>query len=347
VLRPTREASVPPAGIAEVRQSPSESSVPPPRSPDGLQLSRESSISPPAVAEARQAPSEAPLPPAAVVEARQEQRLPPATRPQKKKSRRGLVLAGLAAVGLLGGGVAAIYAPVDYAEIWSKLVGGTQDEDGGPGPVDTRNTGEQIAEFLQNYRPGGCFFASPAEISGDKVTIVGFGQQEPVRRLLGEFKQKFGQEPDIRLQEVSTPQCVVVGALDQLVRSGPGSPALELDRAVVRSGENLSGTVSGFGDRHLEILVVDNQGLVQKLQYDKAGDAASFNVLLEGQLAEPQPQLILSVASAGPLRSLSEPWPGGFIQANDLMPKLLEEVKGRQGDVVAAAKYFTFGADVP
>jgi hypothetical protein len=110
----------------------------------------------------------------------------------------------------------------------------------------------------------------------------------------------------------------------------------------------LSGTTSGVGARHIEILMVDHQGLVFNLSRlpgdltERQDDAVSFAITLEGEPTRPEPQLIVSLASGAPLQSLVGPWPDGFIPAGDLIPSLLDEVASRPDGVAATAGYFTF-----
>jgi eukaryotic-like serine/threonine-protein kinase len=209
-------------------------------------------------------------------------------------------------------------------------------------PMSPLNRNE-VVTYLREYPGGDCFFASPAEVRDTRVFIVGLGREEAFRRLLSDFKNSFGVEPHIHLQVVSDDQCVIVGAVAQLFSESINPPALELDRDIVRTGQILSGTVSEFGDAFVEILVIDNQGLVQRLDHESSGRRMNFRVQLEGVVSQPQPQLVVSIVSNKPLLSLRQTWPRGYIPARQLVPELLSEVSRSRADVAAAVRYFTFG----
>jgi hypothetical protein len=264
----------------------------------------------------------------------------------------GLFLASCSLAAVLLIGVGGWY----YVENWSREWREARplpvaDADATPPVSDPEPSPRRAAEmvdFVRSYEGGDCLWAVPRELEEDQVAIIGLGRQEPIEKLLFDFKDRFGVEPAMQVQPVMEAQCIVVGALHRLIRDGSGRLALELNRHAVQSGQVLSGTVSGLGALHIEILLVDHQGLVFNISRlpgdltERQGDDVTFAVTLEGQPARPAPQLIVSLASDAPLRSLAEPWQDGFIPAGDLIPSLLDEVGSRPDGISATTGYFTF-----
>jgi serine/threonine-protein kinase len=202
-----------------------------------------------------------------------------------------------------------------------------------------------IRSYVNSYDGGSCFFAFPAQIGDRRAEIIGYGnRREDFDALRAAFQQRFGFEAAIELRQVSEPQCIVVEALGKLTTQGAQPPVLDLNQGILRSGETLQGTVSGFGGRHLAVVMLDNYGFVHNLAgfVTRDDDVVRFNIPLH--LQNPmdfEPQLVVSVASAEPLRSLDLEQ---YVAASDLISSLLEEIASKPEGLATTVGYFKFGS---
>ena len=118
------------------------------------------------------------------------------------------------------------------------------------------------------------------------------------------------------------------------------APRLTIGETNLRSGQALTGTVEGYGDRNIELLLVSDEGTVHNTSVllKPGTDGKTFNLRMQ-RVGVPgaQPQLLVAIASTGPLEALKtrEATP-----AEQLFPAILAEA-ARTGQVVSAtAKYF-------
>lgn len=208
-----------------------------------------------------------------------------------------------------------------------------------------RFSAADIRGFVTGYDGGACFFAFPADIGEASAEIIGYGnQRRSIDALRSSFQARFGFDAAMEMRSVTDDQCVVVEALGQLTSQAAAPVALDLSQGVLRSGRSLSGTISGLGDRHLALLMLDNFGFLHSLEGYVVREAgtARFEIkeMTTANQMDFQPQLILSVASAEPLQSLALQQ---SLPARELFPALLREVAGKP-DLSTAIGYFMFGS---
>jgi serine/threonine-protein kinase len=217
-----------------------------------------------------------------------------------------------------------------------------------PEPPAPSFTSADIQAHVAGFDGGNCFFAFPDRIGDGRAEVIGYGnQRQPFDALRDGFAQRFGFDAAIEMRAVTDDQCAVVEALDELNTRGDNSVGIDLSRGVVRSGSSLSGTISGLGDRHLGLLMLDNFGFVHNLRnyatVNKDNGTATFEIngLSTANPMEFQPQLVLSIASEEPLRALDLEQPA---PASQVLPALLEEVAAKPEGLATAVGYFKFGS---
>lgn len=215
-----------------------------------------------------------------------------------------------------------------------------------PNPPLPRFSAAEIRGFVTGYDGGSCFFAFPTDIGEGSAEIIGYGnQRRSFDTLRSTFQARFGFDAAMEMRTVTDDQCVVVEALGRLTSRAAAPLSLDLSHGVLRSGRSLSGTISGLGDRHLALLMLDNFGFVHSLDgyVNREAGTARFEIkeMTTANRMDFQPQLILSVASAQPLQSLalqqSRP-------AQELFPALLREIAGKPENLSTAVGYFMFGS---
>jgi eukaryotic-like serine/threonine-protein kinase len=364
---PARQPSLPPA---------SQQSHPPSRDPSHVHeaLARESSrpptgqSAPPPVA-----PHGDPTRPPVTAPAS----APPTERPrqaehrrEKRKSRAGLIAGGLAMTAVLiaavGGWAYVEYwsAPYVTAEVEPEIIPVPEPQDPAAQEPGTQEPGTQepeiqepeilepsfteadLREHVSSHDGGACYFAFPADVGDGQAEIVGYGNQRaPFDALRDSLRARFGFDAAIDVRTVSDHQCVMVEAFARLAAADAAPVALDLSHSVLRSGGSLSGTISGLGNRHLSVLMVDNFGFVHDLGGYVTRDegTASFEIgeLTTASQMDFQPQLVLSIASAEPLQSLDL---AQSLPASDLVPSLLEEIASGADGLATDIGYFKFGS---
>jgi eukaryotic-like serine/threonine-protein kinase len=171
-----------------------------------------------------------------------------------------------------------------------------------------------VRDHVNSHDGGNCYFAYPTDVGDGRAEIVGYGNQRaPFNALRDSFRARFGFDAAIDVRNVSDDQCVMVEALGSLAAASAAPVALDLSHSVLRSGGSLSGTISGLGDRHLSLLMVDNFGFVHDLAGYVTRDegTASFEIdqMTTASEMDFQPQLVLSIASADRCNRSTSPSP--------------------------------------
>ena len=173
-------------------------------------------------------------------------------------------------------------------------------------------TMEDVAAYIRGYAGGPCFFLNPISVSRREASVEAYGPDAgPFQAFDAAFQRAFGFEAQIQLRPIEPLQCPVVEFLAQQAAARPANaPKLRLDRDRLRSGEELRGAVEA-GDRALQLLLVDADGLVHDLAPYLSRDvsrargegprASDFAVRLETEPGRPRGQLLVAVSSREPI----------------------------------------------
>ncbi len=178
-------------------------------------------------------------------------------------------------------------------------------------PTDLRH---RITEFLDAYDGGGCFFVEPVTVEDGDASLEGFGTSASpsvppasFELLDREFERQFRFEARIGVHWVTPEQCPAVNFLSR-TRKQPGTaPRLEIDASALRGGGSLTGSIAEFGDRHVELLLVGDDGYVSyatKLLRSTGGTKTFSFRPRQDKPGPPQPQLLFAIASSKPLETL-------------------------------------------
>ena len=258
-------------------------------------------------------------------EARKSRDTGPAAAPRPTKRRLGLRLAATGALGLLvvGGGLAAY-------QFYFKAPTLLTDPD-------------QITRFVIDFDGGDCFYATPVQVGANAAIIVGLGASvAPFQQLDSAFTRAVGFEPNIGVKQVTAAQCPALSFLGRLRPGLANAPRITVEGGTnVQSGQPLRGAVENFGTRHIDLLLVTDDGFVQNITYllKPAAEEKSFVLRLGRSDREsgPLPQLLIAVASSKPLLALSPHRPA---KAEELFSLALDEANRSGQQPGAAAAYF-------
>jgi serine/threonine-protein kinase len=159
-----------------------------------------------------------------------------------------------------------------------------------PGPLPSR---ERIIDFVNTYDGGDCFFILPETIEDGKATLEGLGSSvAPFDVFDYEFRRQLEFEPFVGVHQVTPEQCPAVSFLSRTKNQRGTAPRLNINTAGLREGDALTGSVAELGDRHVELLLVSDDGYVSNVtEYLKlSGNTMTFSFkLLKKNPGPPSP----------------------------------------------------------
>jgi hypothetical protein len=243
----------------------------------------------------------------------------------------------------LGVGTVAYYFVRDL--VWPPIHVATHSPDlGSTDPRKPESTGEpvrppadlrtRITEFLDGYSGGDCFYVEPVTVGSDDAYLEGLGtspspSEAPAafELLDREFERQFGFEARIGVHWVAPEQCPAVNFLSR-TRKQPGTPPrLDIDVSGLRGAPRtaLTGSVAEFRDRHIELVVITDDGYVVNVteHIGPTGNTFSFNPVRNNP-GPPRPQLLFAIASSKPLQALKLPPDGS--RADQVFAQALAEM---------------------
>ncbi|SFR64914.1 protein kinase domain-containing protein [Litoreibacter janthinus] len=202
--------------------------------------------------------------------------------------------------------------------------------------------GTQLA-WLKDYITDDCVYQAIRSTDGDSVSIEGFATSPaPFEVLLKDFEAAHGVEPDIGVRIVRDSQCPVLDFVTRLGRSGASSPVLELDTDVLKSGDTLSGKLTGVLGRPVYLFLVSAKGgafnLTSLLQPEPDGSQSfRFGMNSSGEDGS-VPQMIVAVTTRSRLVTANAARNGADVAA--LMPIIETEIQTSGSDAAASVQYF-------
>jgi serine/threonine protein kinase len=176
--------------------------------------------------------------------------------------------------------------------------------------------GERIRQFVKTYDGGDCFFVEPVTVAEANATLEGYGRSAaPFTTLDTEFKRTNGFEASVGYHVVSQPQCAAISFLGRLRGPRDSVPRLDISAGNLRSNGYVSGAVGDFGNRNVELLMVDHEGNVLSLTslLKGDGDPKSFTINLQrGDAGPARLQLLVVLVTSKPLEALKVRQPGSL-----------------------------------
>jgi len=210
-----------------------------------------------------------------------------------------------------------------------------------PGTAGQLSRIRSITQYVNDYDGGECFFVTPISIGETAARIEGYGASvAPFQALDSDFKKTNGFEADIGVRQVTAKQCPAITFLGQLRAQRNAAPQLDIGQTNLRSGGVLTGTIDGYGNRNVELVLVSDDGSVNRLTplIKTNADRKSFNLRMQlNGASTAQPQILMAIVTAQPLNALQTSQPA---DASQVFPAALAEA-ARTGQIIgAAARYF-------
>jgi hypothetical protein len=177
-------------------------------------------------------------------------------------------------------------------------------------------------------------------VSETSASLEGFSASPaPFGVLDDAFKAAHGLEANIDVVLVNASQCPAVTFLSRARTIPASAPQLKVSATSLRSGQTLSGTIENPANRHVEVLLVDDDGQVHNLTrlLQSGSGGQTFRVQLDLSGTGSQPQLLMAIASNQPISALKQAETGN---AAVLFPRVLDEAARAGLSLAVAAKHF-------
>jgi hypothetical protein len=204
-----------------------------------------------------------------------------------------------------------------------------------------RSAEEKARAFVASFDGGECFLVEPLPGATKPHEYQAVGRAvEPARRFDSAYKRDVGVEAALTMAPITTEQCPALDLIRLAAPDARQAPRLTLQHYQVGLGQPLSGTISNLAQRRPYLVLVDNDGLVHRLEtkVDASGDSATFSVPLTADANSVGPmQMLLAIVSAKPVPALD-----ALRSANlkSIASRLVEDVRGASAAV--GADYFKF-----
>jgi len=260
----------------------------------------------------------------------------PGTAPGTEKTEPGTVPGGTTA----GPGI----GPTTPDTTEPKTGGGTTTTDTEK-PDDKVGLVAQQLAWVRDYSGGDCFFATATSMNGKATEIEGFGDSvDSFKSLLTDFTKRFETEPEIGVRLIRPKQCAVPQFLNGLAHSSGNPPDLSLVKYELIDRDPMSGQVQMLPSKQTYLILVDHDGVAHNLDriLKRDGDLAKFSIALGLGTGKEEdkgavPQVLLALATSDTLEAMQVTAP---TPASDLLPRILDEIKSKNMDGAATARYF-------
>ena len=171
----------------------------------------------------------------------------------------------------------------------------------GPSPAAPASPEEKAKAFVASFNGGDCFLIEPLPGATKPHEYQAVGREiEPFRRFDLAYKQEIGVEADLTVAPISAAQCPALDLVRLSAPDGQHRVRLTLKNYEVGLGKPLLGTISNLEGHHLYLVLVDNDGVVHKLdtKVEAAGNSATFSVPLTPDANSVGPmQMLLAIVS--------------------------------------------------
>jgi len=208
-------------------------------------------------------------------------------------------------------------------------------------PVARATPEDKAKAFIANFDGGDCFLVEPLPGAMRPHAYQGVGREiEPFRRFDSAYKREVGVEADLTLAPISAAQCPALDLVRLAASAGQERPRLMLKTYEVGPGKPLLGTISNLQGRRPYLVLVDDDGLVHRLEakVEPGGDSATFNVPLTPDASSVGPmQMLLAIVSDKPIPALDTLHSASL---KSIASRLIDDA--RRASASVEADYFKF-----
>ena len=212
-------------------------------------------------------------------------------------------------------------------------------------PAPTAPTEDGIRAFLRQFDSEPCFAAWLVRAGPGNATIESFGEgAAAVTRLDQSFRNTFGFDARINYRSLAHAQCPLAAFLAREQSRGGRKPGVSLKADALRSGEELVATTDARFDKHVEMLLLSDDGRVRTLAPYAKRNGTSLVATLRLTTGSPPgsaatPQAVLVLASPAPVGDLLARLKADGLDAETFFKQLETEI-GKGSTLALTAKYF-------
>lgn len=197
--------------------------------------------------------------------------------------------------------------------------------------------------WLRHYDGGRCFFVAVTAVSDKTIDIKGFGLNVPAfEKLYKAFIRSNGIEPELNGHLINEAQCAAADFLKTVQPAAKENPRLKLAADKLKSGDPMKATIDKADGKVLDLLLIDGEGLVYNVKdfatETSTADGTSFDLRIADRQAAGQSRNVV-IALTSPA-GLPVPKDRQSVRANDLFPKLSQQIEGMNGAVGVDFAYF-------
>ena len=197
--------------------------------------------------------------------------------------------------------------------------------------------------WLHQYDGGKCFVVAVTSVTNKTINVRGFGRDSAAFQTLYEsFMDANKIEPELNGQLVNEAQCAAVDFLKTMLPRAKDNPRLTLASDRVTLGDTLTATVDNADGKVLDLLLVDDDGLVYNVKSLAAQTISdgkrTFEMWVGGlQIDKESPEMMIALTSKS---GLDVPQGKEHERATALFLKLARQIEEKNLDVGVDFAYF-------
>lgn len=203
----------------------------------------------------------------------------------------------------------------------------------------TMSRADRVRAYIDKYDGGDCFLVVPVAISQTAAIVEAFGAQADIDRFGRAFRSEQGFDASTGARQVTPAQCPAVRFLSRLRNSRIRPVRIDLSSVEIKSGELLTGTIENVGNRHVELLLITDGGLVQNMStlMKPALDSFSFSIGIKRNEPSAAPELLMAVSTPQPVPALRPPQ---AMMAETFFAQSFGDSRDPDAGVAAVVRYF-------
>jgi eukaryotic-like serine/threonine-protein kinase len=197
--------------------------------------------------------------------------------------------------------------------------------------------------WLHQYDGGKCFVVAVTSVPNKTINVRGFGREPGAfQTLYDSFMEANKIEPELNGQLVNEAQCAAVDFLKAILPRAKDNPQLALASDRVTLGDTLTATVDNADGKVLDLLLVDDEGLVYNVKSLAAqtisGGRRTFEMWVGGlHIDKESPEMMIAITSKS---GLAVPQGKDHARAAALFLKLASQIEEQNLDVGVDFAYF-------
>ena len=207
--------------------------------------------------------------------------------------------------------------------------------------VAARELANRANDFVRSFNGGACFLARVRGGDANSVMIEGVGGEKvEFQKFYESFIRDVGIEPNLAVRLITPLQCSVVRLMAAVDANSPTAPTIQLATHEISGGAPLAGKIGALAGRHVDLLLVTEDGRATKLAgWDPSSDQdETFSLpISSGVDSTSALQVLLAVASPKPLDALAAFQSG---RAADIFPEVAAQIASSVASI--AVEYIKF-----